>query len=309
MGLPFWAVYPFFFLPLLVLVLYSWRYHSNVTDLAHLLLCFLLGGTAVLLATFLVQWALDAIIVSVAHAAARRVHDYGSWRRLYLYVLVTQALAYPLPEGIATYVGAVTLRRGILHPKSFVVNSLYTAAGYTTGQSMALMCLVTSFVVAQSSGIRHPIPMAFAWHQLLAVSIGFLAFGYPLHMLTAYAVGLQVARHDQLETRTTRTRAVTFCRCQLISYVARAFYYCTFAVFVLYYHFRIPYLFGFPVCALITCAVLIYISKFTERQMPASYLARAGYLHLFGYGVLPQLDEAATDTEVDAHARPAEEMV
>jgi hypothetical protein len=122
-------------------------------------------------------------------------------------------------------------------------------------------------------------------HDLLKLSLSFLeciVFHIPMHVLTAYLIGLSLAKRHELNVAATPFSILWFPVC------VRGTFFLTLSIFNEY--ITNNSLAGFAIStsfSVLCCCSLVFYIKRQERQMPATYLARVGYLNAFGYGMMP----------------------
>jgi len=165
------------------------------------------------------------------------------------------------------------------NPKKFVSTAMFLGAGYATAQCL----LWFTFVQLVTSNVPF-------WVLLVEVLILSL-FIVPMHLLSAYSIGLGVGKRFTLGQVTSVTQIVA------PAATARALF-----IFVVLG----PFLFHTGAALVISCVLCIVAGiaflafvKWQERQMPANYLAQTGYLSVMGYGALPDVDTLVAAAEAE----------
>ena len=112
---------------------------------------------------------------------------------------------------------------------------------------------------------------------MLLVGLSVTVFGTPMHLLSGYLVGLEVTRKS-------------FSRCfgmpLIVPTFLRTLYYVACAGWLMLVDQVVGGLALAAFSNFIVMAAMVLRVKQVEKQMPASYLRRVGYLHIAGYGIL-----------------------
>uniref|UniRef100_A0A7S1I347 Uncharacterized protein n=1 Tax=Eutreptiella gymnastica TaxID=73025 RepID=A0A7S1I347_9EUGL len=358
---PLYSTYPFFFIPLVLMLGATWWWHSRITSITHVIYHFLVGATFVVSCVFIAQMLLlgvwfmfemailpptyqyrvvhppefpnvtvnstnlssaggpslpykvNGTVTDAALDAALRAKAAGNSTGLDdlpedsyylekvahplsapLTLFYLSMVALPVPECAATYMVTSQSNRFHGHNKNFIINSLYVGLGYATGQS--LLGMVT--IAVQSGGgytSEYYKVIDIPWYELLLMAFEYLIMSAPIQMLVGYGMGLLIA-----ESREKNLPGRVVHRANYVAWCVRAFYY--FFYFGLYFQYWGIAM--FTIAALIEAALFIWYIKRIERTMPAEYLAKVGYLHAFGYGMLPQVEEYAQEQEMPARPVP-----
>eukprot|EP01001_Neometanema_parovale_P009619 NODE_5859_length_902_cov_4.281130_g5632_i0.p1 GENE.NODE_5859_length_902_cov_4.281130_g5632_i0~~NODE_5859_length_902_cov_4.281130_g5632_i0.p1 ORF type:complete len:295 (+),score=5.82 NODE_5859_length_902_cov_4.281130_g5632_i0:130-885(+) len=194
-----------------------------------------------------------------------------------LYMTFLCAFLLPIPESIGSHFTiSYTIGQRRNNTKVIIVGCLYVALGYATTQSIAVLILLYNQFSTPLFG-------------LVAFIAAFFAIGAPLHLFVAYGVALVIAKHREGTGMSVpiRTRG-PFLRSFLFSYLTRCAYY---ALFVAMFMLEMP-VWIFIICAFTLCVIMVFVIKWMERHMPPAFLARSGYFHAFGYGVISQVEDA-----------------
>jgi hypothetical protein len=300
---PLWSTMPFFFIPFFMLLFCTWFWHAKITTLGTVTQQFLVGLTFVTSCVCIAQMMLVGFwivfVVGVDGEAQQQVPYENQtligdavsnitatasetasefWQDFSTFVFLS-LIALPIPECAATYLVTTQSNRANHHNKNFVINSFYIALGYATGQS--LLGVISQALREESRYARYIVPEV-PWYELLLWAFNFLAMSAPLQMLVGYGVGLLIAEAREKHTD------VSWRRCNFVAWVVRSVYYILYCgwVFIGFWN-----LWVFVVGAAVEGVLFIIWIKKVESTMPADYLAKVGYLHMFGYGVIPQVEE------------------
>eukprot|EP00667_Euglena_gracilis_P008038 EG_transcript_8129 len=329
---PLWSVLPFFFIPFGVLVLCTWFWHYKITTFTNVIQQFLVGGTFVTSCVCIAQMMLigfwivfiigfsgsdgsesnsatknqtavvngtgdDPFNITIVtgdpgQSASSAEELWRDWATFFFLSLV----ALPMPECAATYLVTVQSNLANHHSKNFVINSLYVGLGYATGQS--LLGVISQALREESRYARYVVPEV-QWYELLEWAFNYLAMSAPLQMLVGYGVGLLIAEARE------KQRPNSWRRCNAVAWVVRAVYYLFYCGWVFLGFWKS---WVFITGVLVEALLFIIWIKRVERTMPADYLAKVGYLHMFGYGVLSQVEEVGDSQEMTT-AGPADPYI
>eukprot|EP00997_Jenningsia_sp_PLL12_P009820 NODE_686_length_1512_cov_46.676008_g565_i0.p1 GENE.NODE_686_length_1512_cov_46.676008_g565_i0~~NODE_686_length_1512_cov_46.676008_g565_i0.p1 ORF type:complete len:299 (-),score=59.81 NODE_686_length_1512_cov_46.676008_g565_i0:194-1090(-) len=213
-----------------------------------------------------------AIPVHTSNVTIRKPHPQSMLQKT-MGSLWLSWVAAPIPEGLVMYRVIATSNPEHVHNKIFIINSLYTALGYATSQSLMVTITISHiWAVVEASSL--------SLYRLLVLAGSYFLFTAPLQILVGYGVGLLIAEGIEYNVP-------VFWRAQLTAWLVRSLYYTSFTVVSLFV--KIEFL--FYLCAIVILGAFVVYIKYKERHMPPAYLARVGYMHAFGYGMLPQVEE------------------
>lgn len=311
---PLWSTLPFLFIPFLLLVFCSWFWHAKITTVGTVIQQFLVGATFVTSCVSIAQsmlysfWIVFAVgfasykdqsfdsltnatelwntTVNMTNASfspaptnsTQDVNAVTMWKDVATFLFLS-LISFSVPECLVTYYVTIQSNYANHHNKNFIINSLYVGLGYATGNS---------FLLVVSQALREEIVYAkyvfpkVPWYDLILWTANYLVMSAPLQMLVGYGVGLLIAEARE------KGRPVSWKRCNLMAWIVRSFYY--------FFYFGWVYMqwwnsWVFLACVLVEAIGFVVWIKLLERTMPAEYLAKVGYLHAFGYGVIPQVED------------------
>ena len=199
------------------------------------------------------------------------------------------------------------------NPKQFVMYSVFSALGMATGESYFLSLFIRRLydLIAVIDARRAtqemytpspysggdwedatapqrislvpaptiPPDLAGADDVIIIVCLCVLVF-IPMHVLAGYQLGLGVAKRHVLKLNLAAYKII----------LAPIVFRFIFMYMVMFLPIWVEYDWV-SFSALIVVPIYILFVKWDERQMPNSYLRRAGYLTAFGYGAIPNEDE------------------
>lgn len=170
--------------------------------------------------------------------------------------------------------------------KADLIYATAIALGFATGQCLFLLTLTGLQEIAQ----QYPVIM-------FRLTFELIMFFVPLHCLTGYQIGLRITIRDYYLQHpspnqprySSSIKGILFYPVLLRGFSILVFAFCE--LLSATYGWTYGWV-GGVVGNVLFCLLCIIGTKRVERQLPADYLRRVGYLHMMGYGVLPDDDGA-----------------
>jgi hypothetical protein len=166
------------------------------------------------------------------------------------------------------------------NPKTFVLTVLFLSAGYATCQ-----CFLWFFVIFMWEYGDVPLDILLMEVYMTA------SFVVPMHLLSAYSIGLGVGKRYTLQKPTSMLSIIVppvFFRSLYIVMVVGPIFIETDASGI-----------ACTIVSMIAAVAFVLYVKRQEKQLPPNYLARTGYLSALGYGALPDVDIVAESNPME----------
>lgn len=271
MGLPLSAM---ILLPTMLLLCW-WRKNRDVTQIRKVVLEYSKGFFCIV-PVFFVQCILLVIVVELTPL---RTGGMFGW---VLFTVLVSYLVVAIPEEAIKFVWSSQILSG--NPQDRLTGDLIYATssslGFATGQSF----LYTFGTVTNAHSFGD---IAFI------VSCVLVVFLLPLHVLTGYQIGLKLTILDYFLSHPNddRYRPGVFDRSMngilAVPILLRGTLFGSCVILVIV-DAKINVVIG-VLCgvSVMLCIMCVAYTKYVERRLPAEYLRRVGYLHVMGYGVLP----------------------
>eukprot|EP01006_Ploeotia_vitrea_P057800 TRINITY_DN68279_c0_g1_i1.p1 TRINITY_DN68279_c0_g1~~TRINITY_DN68279_c0_g1_i1.p1 ORF type:complete len:645 (-),score=76.03 TRINITY_DN68279_c0_g1_i1:90-2024(-) len=255
-----------------------------------------------MLAFMVLSVPMDLVFYGIKHVNCDRCQDVwwifaGAGAMFICFCVPEEALKYLLARRRTTRkVVAGTAYDPTPDTRLYAIYSLAVAIGYATMQN--------TFLVFAFAETPHGLTKGAA---LLVLSGLLCTFSTPMHTLTAYLIGLRIAKATELGERLN---------CWKVTWAPAAirtlFITTLFLLLKMTAHFhwkgkisgngvRVFLLFT-AVVGIVGMLVLLRYIKLEFKNMPASYLAKSQYLDPMGYGALGYIDEEQPDEENQAQA-------
>eukprot|EP01062_Namystynia_karyoxenos_P071095 TRINITY_DN66501_c0_g1_i1.p1 TRINITY_DN66501_c0_g1~~TRINITY_DN66501_c0_g1_i1.p1 ORF type:complete len:435 (+),score=180.93 TRINITY_DN66501_c0_g1_i1:77-1306(+) len=200
-----------------------------------------------------------------------------------LVFLFVSGVLWALPEELLKYYVAKLRFNTWGDSTSHLLGSMAVACGYATTQSFALVTIEDLITPTQKSFV-----------ELLVAVVLTALFLMPLHLLSAYIIGLRLAwlKEHENQGQAALPDATGTCRMVLpVPLMLRSVFYWVYTSAMVFTWVH-PIFNGIAVlAALIVVVRALFYARQLEMAMPPSYLGRVGYMHAFGYGVLPQVQQ------------------